>query len=132
MRPRYVPEWFKSKREAWKTFIAKKIEVAKHDGRIAHDETLNVRDIDEERMRILGFVHKNNDNTSLHDEDSDNGGYELPYEQYSSEEEVDKQSEFKGVALSLGSNRKMDKKSVNLEAAFARRYGAIMKGNKAP
>lgn len=25
IRPRYVPEWFNSKREAWKTFVEKKI-----------------------------------------------------------------------------------------------------------
>jgi len=90
-----------------------------------------LRDLDEERLRTLGFINGETDKTSLHDKDSDNGGYELPYEDFSSEDEVDSQAEFKGIALQLGNNRKMEK-GISKEAAEARWFGAFQTEKKKP
>ena len=64
-------------------------------------------------MRELGFTNSKNE-TSLHDSDSDNNdatGHVLPYENFSSDEEVDPQDAFKGIALSMHGNTKYGKKT---------------------
>lgn len=53
-RARYVPDWFRNKRESWKKFVSAKIDAAKKDGRINEDENFklhSLRNLDEDRMR---------------------------------------------------------------------------------